>query len=129
MSKRPRAAATTDESSGARSHGVRAVQTERRRQEILKASAEVLAEGYADFSLRKVAAAAGVRLNTVQHHFGDLESLILATVEFKSEEMLARFRQLAEGEYESPADDLMVFLDEAWLAIRDVNVQRFYFEI
>jgi AcrR family transcriptional regulator len=31
--------------------------------------------------LRKVAAAAGVRLNTVQHRFGDLESLVLATVE------------------------------------------------
>ena len=56
---------------------VRAEQSERKRAAILKASKEVLAQGYAEFSLRKVAAAAGVRLSTVQHHFGDLESLIL----------------------------------------------------
>jgi AcrR family transcriptional regulator len=111
------------------SPGLRARQSERRRQDILQASAEVLAEGYADFSLRKVAAAAGVRLNTVQHHFGDLESLIHATVMVGSAEQLARFRQLAAGQYDSPIDDLMVFLDEAWVAIRDPQVQRLYLEV
>ena len=38
---------------------VRAEQSERKRAAILKASKEVLAQGYAEFSLRKVAAAAG----------------------------------------------------------------------
>jgi len=117
------------DSAEAGSPGLRAHQSERRRQDILKASEDLLAEGYANFSQRKVAAAAGVRLNTVQHHFGDLESLIHATVAAKSEAMLARFRQLAEGQYESPSDDLMVFLDEAWVAIHDPQVQRFYLEI
>ena len=55
---------------------VRAEQSERKRAAILKASKEVLAQGYAEFRCA-VAAAAGVRLSTVQHHFGDLESLIL----------------------------------------------------
>src|SRR6516165_2246661 len=76
------------------SSGIRAVQSERRRADILKASAEVLTQGYADFSLRKVAAAAGVRLNTVQHHFGDLESLVLATIESMLGEFLVRIRLL-----------------------------------
>lgn len=109
--------------------GVRAVQSERRRADILKASKEVLAQGYADFSLRKVASAAGVRLNTVQHHFGDLESLILATITSSTEEFMRYSRQLAEGQYESPTDDLKVFLDDAWTFVRDVNVRNLYFEV
>jgi AcrR family transcriptional regulator len=111
------------------SSGIRAVQSERRRADILKASAEVLTQGYADFSLRKVAAAAGVRLNTVQHHFGDLESLVLATVESMLGDFIVRMRRLAAGEYASPSDDLMVFLDEAWVTIRDVNVRAFFIEV
>jgi AcrR family transcriptional regulator len=116
-------------SDAAVSSGVRAAQSERRRIDILKASADVLTQGYADFSLRKVAAAAGVRLNTVQHHFGDLESLILATVESMLGEFLVRIRLLAAGQYDSPSDDLMVFLDEAWVAIRDTNVRTFFIEL
>lgn len=111
------------------SRGVRAVQSERRRADILKASADVLMQGYADFSLRKVAAAAGVRLNTVQHHFGDLESLVLATSESILGDFLPRIQQLAAGQYDSPSDDLMVFLDEAWAAIRDANVRTFSIEL
>jgi AcrR family transcriptional regulator len=108
---------------------VRSAQSERRRSDILKAAREVLAQGYADFSLRKVAAAAGVRLNTVQHHFGDLESLVLATVESMADEFLSRFRRLADGQHETPTDDLLSLLDETWAAIRDVDVRSFYFEI
>jgi AcrR family transcriptional regulator len=109
--------------------GVRAMQSERRRADILKASKEVLAQGYADFSLRKVASAAGVRLATVQHHFGDLESLILAMITSSTEEFMRYSRQLAEGQYESPEDDLKVFLDDAWTFVRDVNVRNLYFEV
>lgn len=118
-----------DDAAAAVPSGVRAAQSERRRADILKASADVLAEGYADFSLRKVAAAAGVRLNTVQHHFGDLDSLVLATVESLLGRFLPRMRQLAAGQYDSPSDDLMVFLDEAWVAIRDTNIRTFSIEV
>jgi AcrR family transcriptional regulator len=116
-------------SDAAVSSGVRAAQSERRRTDILKASADVLTQGYADYSLRKVAAAAGVRLNTVQHHFGDLESLVLATVESTLGEFMVRIRQLAAGQCDSPSDDMMVFLDEAWVAIRDANVRTFFIEL
>lgn len=107
----------------------RAVQSEHRRTEILRASKEVLAQGYAGFSLRKVATTAGVRLNTVQHHFNDLESLIHATIESLVGGFMRRSRQLAEGQYDSPTDDLMVFLDDAWVWIRDANVRNLYFEV
>lgn len=109
--------------------GVRAERSERRRADILKASADVLMQGYADFSLRKVAAAAGVRLNTVQHHFGDLDSLVVATIELILGDFLPRMAQLEAGMYDSPRDDLMVLLDEAWLAIRDPNVRTFSIEL
>jgi AcrR family transcriptional regulator len=121
--------ASEDPPAAAAPTGVRAAQSERRRADILKASADVLTQGYADFSLRKVAAAAGVRLYTVQHHFGDLESLVLATTEALLGEFLTRMRQLAAGQYDSPSDDLMVFLDEAWAAIRDTNVRTFSIEL
>jgi AcrR family transcriptional regulator len=109
--------------------GVRAAQSERRRADILKASADVLIQGYADYSLRKVAAAAGVRLNTVQHHFGDLESLVLATIESLLANFITRMRQLEAGQYDSPSDDLMVLLDEAFVAIRDTKVRTLTIEL
>ncbi len=129
MTQLPREGVGPADSSAAASSGVRAAQSERRRSDILKASSDVLAQGYADYSLRKVAAAAGVRLATVQHHFGDLELLVLATVESIVGDLLSRFSRLAEGEQASPTDDLLVFLDEAWIAIRDVHVRTFYFEV
>lgn len=109
--------------------GARALQSERRRRDILKASGKVLSEGFADFSLRKVAAAADVRLNTVQHHFKDLDSLLHATLEFVGRELLTRFVELGRGQNEDPVDDLLVFLDEAWLAIRKAVVRVFFFEL
>lgn len=109
--------------------GIRAARSERRRADILKASADVLTQGYADFSLRKVAAAAGVRLNTVQHHFGDLDSLVLATIELMLGDFVQRMQQLVAGRYESPSDDLMVFLDEAWVAIRDARIRTLSIEL
>ena len=109
--------------------GGRALQSERRRSNIVRAARDVLAQGYADFSLRKVAAAAGVRLNTVQHHFGDLESLVLATVESVIGDLLLRFSRLAEGEHESPTDDLLALIDGIWAAVTDIQVRTIYFEV
>ena len=107
---------------------VRAEQSERKRAAILKASKRCWRKAMQNFSLRKVAAAAGVRLSTVQHHFGDLESLILATIDSSTEEFMRYSRQLAQGQYESPTDDLKVFLDDAWTFVRNVNVRNLYLE-
>lgn len=117
------------DSAAAAPSGVRAMQSERRRADILKAAADVLTQGYADFSLRKVAAAAGVRLNTVQHHFGDLDALVVATVESMLGGFLPHLKQLAEGHYGSPNEDFVVFLDETWVAIRDPHFRIFAIEL
>lgn len=105
------------------------MRSELRRADILKASAGVLSQGYADYSLRKVAAAAGVRINTVQHHFGDLEALVFATVEHMLGDFMPRMLQIAAGQYGSAKDDLMVFLDETWVAIRDTDFRTFIIEL
>ena len=38
-------------------------------------------------------------------------------------------RQPAQGQYESPTDDLKVFLDDAWTFVRNVNVRNLYLEV
>lgn len=129
MAKASRGIEEDSHQMGRPARGARALQSERRRQDILKASGEVLSQGFADFSLRKVAAAADVRLNTVQHHFKDLDSLIYATLDFVGRELLTRFMELGQGQNEDPIDDLLVFLDEAWVAIRKADVRGFFFEL
>lgn len=109
--------------------GARALQSERRRQHILKASGDVLLKGFADFSLRKVSAAADVRLNTVQHHFKDLDSLIYATLEFVGGDLLARSMALSHGKDGDPIVEFVAFLDEAWLVIQKMAVRKFFFEL
>lgn len=109
--------------------GVRALQSERRRHDILSAANKVLRQGVAEFSLRKVAAAADVHLNTVQHHFKDVDSLLYATLEFGGREINARFAEIVQGQNGDPVDDFEVFLDEAWITIRNVNDRRFFLEL
>lgn len=79
--------------------------------------------------MRKVAAAAGVHLNTVQHHFGDLDSLVSATVGLVMEEYLRHFRELAVGQFDSPLDDLAALIDEALSATRDAKYVQFSLEL
>jgi AcrR family transcriptional regulator len=53
-----------------------------RAEEILvTACAAFIADGYAAFSLRQVAAAAGVRLGTLQYYYPTREALLSATIE------------------------------------------------
>lgn len=53
-----------------------------RAEEILQQSVNVLIrDGYGAFNLRKVAAAVGVRLGTVQYYFATRETLLFATIE------------------------------------------------
>lgn len=115
--------------SDGRSLGCRTLQSERRRQNILNASREVLSQGFADFSLRKVAAVADVHLNTVQHHFKDLDSLIYATLDGVRRELLTRFARSGSCAHDDPVDDLLVFLDEAWIEVRKSEIRKFYFEL
>jgi AcrR family transcriptional regulator len=73
-----------------------------RRDQILKAASDLLLdEGYAGFSVRGVAARAGVRLSHVQYYFPDPADIIAALldrfVEQYSREVIARFRTGADA--------------------------------
>ena len=110
--------------------GARQVNREKRLSEIIRASIKVFAdEGYAGFSMRKVAAAAGVRLNTVQHYFGDLKSLLLATIAAAMQTYDDRYRQLALNRQMLPQDRLEVLLDDIFAEIRKPEVGAFFFEV
>ena len=67
-----------------RKYAVRA-SSEKRKKEILEATRVLLSEqGYDQLSLRKVAAAAGIHLKTLQNYFPSKEFLIQSTLEYTS---------------------------------------------
>jgi AcrR family transcriptional regulator len=95
---------------------------ETRIPEILEVAIEVFAaEGNAGFTQRRVAAAAGVRLATLQHYFGTRDSLLLATFQEMSKRLLERFRQLASNEADAPEIRLKALLDETFDTLTHVD--------
>jgi AcrR family transcriptional regulator len=110
--------------------GVRETKRVLRVEQILEAALGVLArEGYAAFSVRKVAAAAGVRLNTVQHHFGDHKALVLAMVRSKMTGYVDRYKRLASDTELPVKERLEAVLDDAFLEVSVPEVNAFFFEI
>lgn len=110
--------------------GVRETRRALRVEQILEAALGVLArEGYAAFSLRKVAAAAGVRLNTVQHHFGDHKALVLTMVRSKMTGYVDRYKRLACDTQLPVKDRLEAVLDDAFMEVSVPQVNAFFFEI
>lgn len=81
------------------------------RERILRASAELLAEGgIAAFSTRAVGEAAGVGAPTLYHHFGDKQGLLDATASYGFE------RYLAVKRANVPSDDPVGDLREGFAA-------------
>jgi AcrR family transcriptional regulator len=104
---------------------------ETRIPEILEAAIQIFAaEGNAGFTQRRVAAASGVRLATLQHYFGTRDSLLLATFQEMSKRVLERFRQLASNETVAPENRLKAVLDETFetLTHTDSLFSRFAIE-
>lgn len=63
--------------------------------EILSSAIKVfIAEGYAGFSLRKVAAAADVKLSNLQHYFPSKDALLEAMMTVEIEAYLASFEEI-----------------------------------
>lgn len=109
--------------------GAREMHRARRTEEILSASMRVLGEGgYASFSMRKVAAAAGVRLNTVQHFYGDLRTLLLATVRAKVSIYVDRYSIIAADERLPARDRLEAVFDDVFAEVRKPEVTAFFLE-
>jgi AcrR family transcriptional regulator len=110
--------------------GKRQVQRERRYEEIVNASLQVFArEGYSGFSLRKVAAEAGVRLNTVQHYFGDLNALLFVTIKTRMQSYVTQYQLLALDEQLPARDRLEAVLDDAIAEVRKPEICTFFLEI
>lgn len=77
----------TDDGTGdpARRRGPYAKSAERRQQIVDEAYRVFATRGYHGSSLREIAAAAGIGLSTLQHHFGGKEDLLLAVLARRDE--------------------------------------------
>lgn len=107
------------------SAGVRERNRDLRVSKILLASRKVFADcGYAGYSMRKVAQEAGVRLNTIQHHFGDLDALVLATLRSEMGAYTNRFRRIMENKQLPPRDKLDAILEDNVHAAGNADVQK-----
>lgn len=109
--------------------GIRERKREEKTDQILNASIAVFTEeGYSGFSMRKVANRADVRLNTIQHHFGDLEALLVSTVQAMSLNYVDKYQQVADNTDIAPLERLEIIID---LNLRDAlkySVQAFFAE-
>jgi len=106
---------------------------ERKREEkvghILTASIAVFAEdGYSGFSMRKVAARADVRLNTIQHHFGDLDALLVATIRTMSDNYIDGFYPIADNRDLSALERLEIIIEYLLRDVFKPEVTAFFAE-
>ncbi|SAK78204.1 TetR family transcriptional regulator [Caballeronia catudaia] len=91
---------------------------ETRVPEILEAAISVFAaEGNGGFTQRGVAAAANIRLATLQHYFGTRDSLLKATIEELAQRYLRRFHELGDDARLTPEARLHAVLDETFNAL------------
>lgn len=73
--------------------------SQRRSREILEAARVLLSEqGYEQFSLRKVAASAGIHLKTLQHYYPSKDVLLQSTLEYTDSLYLNTTREILAGE-------------------------------
>ncbi|SAL65526.1 TetR family transcriptional regulator [Caballeronia arvi] len=91
---------------------------ETRIPEILEAAINVFASaGNSGFTQRAVAAAANIRLATLQHYFGSRDVLLKATIEALAQRYLRRFNELGEDTRLTPEARLHAVLDETFNAL------------
>jgi AcrR family transcriptional regulator len=84
--------------------------------EIIDVSINVLiAEGYAGYTINRVANDAGIRLSTLQHYFSNREALLRATLEEIAKRYFERFRGFAENKRRSPQARLEAIIDDAFV--------------
>jgi len=109
--------------------GIRERKREEKVERILAASMAVFAEeGYSGFSMRKVALRADVRLNTIQHHFGDLDTLLVATVQAMASRYMDTWQQIADNVDLSPLERLEIIIDYNLRDALKYSVQAFFAE-
>lgn len=106
--------------------GVRERNRALRLAQILESSRRVFCElGYSGYSMRKVADDAGLHLNSVQHFFGDVDSLLCRTIQSVLNEFVTRFRKIARGSNLPARDRLDGILEDGLRAMADPALHNF----
>jgi AcrR family transcriptional regulator len=93
---------------------IRRLSARDRRQLVVEACAELIAtRGYAAMNLRDVAAAAGISIGTLHHHFQGKDNLLAETLIYVSEQFHNRARQ-ASLTTQDPSDRLRRMVHSAF---------------
>lgn len=93
---------------------------------ILRAAvAEFAEEGMSGFSMRRIAANAGVTLSTLQHYFGNRHNLLIATISTLCSKYIAKHTRLQNSDAE-PRLQLEKVLGDLLAALGEPLVRRFY---
>jgi AcrR family transcriptional regulator len=112
-----------------KSAGVRERKREEKFEQILTASIAVFTEeGYSGFSMRKVAERADVRLNTIQHHFDDLDTLLATTVRTMSQNYVSAYHRIAENTDIPPLERLEIIVEYNLHEAQKFPIQAFFVE-
>jgi len=97
--------------------------------EIIEVSIRLLAsEGYAGYSINRVASSAGLRLSTVQHYFSSREELLRATMDVMSQRWLERFRESAQQAALPPGKKLDMIVDKFYDNLTEHELGSFIFQ-
>lgn len=98
-------------------------------QAILEVAGDVFVEdGYAAFGLRRVAAAAGMSLSTLQYHFRSIGELLTATVQYLMDLYLNKLVDISKQEVANPEDRLRNMIEFSLAEIRQPKSARVTFE-
>ena len=98
-------------------------------QAILEVAGDVfIDDGYAAFGLRRVAAAAGMSLSSLQYHFRSIDELLTATVRYLMDLYLNKLVDIAEQQTTTPEDRLRNMIEFSLAEIRQPRNARVTFE-
>lgn len=88
--------------------------------QILEVATRIFAlEGSAGFTQRRIAAEAGIRLNTLQHYFGTRDELLQATISEMANRYIDEYRELARDKYRSPESRLDAIVDNVFNSLTE----------
>ncbi|GAB5451145.1 MAG: hypothetical protein Hals2KO_14730 [Halioglobus sp.] len=85
--------------------------SQKKQEMLLAAEAIVRSSGFEGLSLRKVAVAVGVKLPSVQHHFGTKSGLVAALVEFSFQRYSRELIDLVEHTSDEPEQNFERAID------------------
>lgn len=101
-----------------------------RRAQILAAAHDVLAtRGYAEFTLRNIAVAAGLHFATLQYHFPSKANLLAALIQSQLETNRRQLDDAMGGAGGTPAERFRAAIGLITQANRDASVTGFFFQL